>query len=452
MLTSGATKRKAAAMLWRGAAAVGLCLVLMPAPAEATIVYRHGNEIWAMNDNGSGAHALITEAMTPGMDQGLFAPSVNPNGGGLVAFDGGTTVNRDAFLADTCFNPLVGYATSCPITHYGYNAHGIYTWSAGTVTRVSGHPAPCAAADGCTTDDEYPMPITSHSLSFDYQTISGRQKMGDLVTTTRIYTVNTDGSSRTAYATPCLGAVVRAVGVDWAQPSTAAYNGCSDASHYGTINATSGGATTVVARTPIPYERFGDFAYSPDGAAIVAFSEPDFSGDTHAGLYRYSSSGSGSPERELLRYSGTPFGSPHYVGADRIVFSAGKNLWSIPAACDACAFPGDATQLTTDGADDSPVWTSAALIGGSSGGSGGSGGGSGGGGGSAGSGGGGGSGGSGATRAPGAGECVHRRARCPQSWLQADCGGDAPLIGTRSAGHLRSPLLLCEIACRLPAS
>ena len=40
--------------------------LLAPSLASATIVYRHGGDIWTMNDNGSGAHALMTTAQIPG--------------------------------------------------------------------------------------------------------------------------------------------------------------------------------------------------------------------------------------------------------------------------------------------------------------------------------------------------------------------------------------------------
>jgi hypothetical protein len=34
-------------------------LLMMPSIAAATIVDRHNGDIWAMNDDGSGAHALV---------------------------------------------------------------------------------------------------------------------------------------------------------------------------------------------------------------------------------------------------------------------------------------------------------------------------------------------------------------------------------------------------------
>ena len=53
------------------------------------------------------------------------------------------------------------------------------------------------------------------------------------------------------------------------------------------------------------------------------------------------------------------------IGSSKILFRANYNLWTIPASCgrpSPCHFPADATQLTSDGTqetqDSEPSWTS----------------------------------------------------------------------------------------------
>lgn len=351
------------------AGCIALLLGLAPG-ARATIVYRHGSDIWAMNDDGSGPHALVSAAQTPGMDQGLDHPAVDPRGGAVVAFEGSTHAFSD-FFNDTCYGT---YVYACPITHYGLNATGIYTWSAGTVTRLSGAPRLCAVPDGCTSLDINPVPVAGGPIYFDLNTYSGRLRQGDFVAGSRIYRMNLDGSGRTDYGTACDDATfLDTAAPNWANPAQIAYNGCQDSStYYGELMLGSGGsAATLIGRTALPSAWFEAFSFAPDGSSIVAYDNSFSSSANDAGLYLFSPSGSGAPVRELLAAptdtsdpsfpSALRFSSPHFVGAKTIVFGAQGNIWSIPASCNACAFPAGATQLTNDGQDADPSWTSAAL-------------------------------------------------------------------------------------------
>jgi hypothetical protein len=349
-------------------------MLLGAAPgAQATIVYRNGSDIWAMNDNGSGAHVLVSGAQTPGMDQGLDHPAVDPNGGTVVAFEGTTQAFTDSFH-DTCYG---SYVYACPITHYGLNATGIYTWSAGSVTRLSGAPGPCAAHDGCTTLDINPVPIAGGSIYFDLNTYSGRLSQGDFVAGSRIYRMNRDGSGRADYGTACDDATfLDTIAPNWANPAQIAYNGCQDSSSDdGELMLGSGGpggsGATLIAHTALPGAWFEAFSFAPNGSSIVAYDNSFSSRANHAGLYLLRPSASGAPVRELLAAptdtsdpsfpSALRFSSPHFVGANTIVFGAEGDIWSIPASCNACAFPAGATALTRDGQDADPAWTSAPL-------------------------------------------------------------------------------------------
>ena len=344
-------------------------LALAAGSAQATIVYRHGSDIWVMADNGANPHALVTASQTPGMDQGLDQPAVDPNGGTVVAFEGTTHANSD-FFNDTCYS---GYYYSCAITHYGFNATGVYTYSAGTITRISAPPKLCATPDGCTTLDINPVPVTGGPIYFDANDYSGRLSQGDFVASSHIYRMNLDGSARADYGTACDNAIfLDTVAPDWANPAQIAYNGCQDGSDYGLLTLGSGGtAGTVVGRTALASATFESLSFAPDGSSIVAYDNSYRSGVNDGGLYLFSPAGSGAPIRELLvsptdntdpSFPGAlRFSSPHFVGAGTIVFAAQGNIWSIPASCNACSFPANATQLTTDGQDGAPAWTSATL-------------------------------------------------------------------------------------------
>ena len=60
------------------------------------------------------------------------------------------------------------------------------------------------------------------------------------------------------------------------------------------------------------------------------------------------------------------FFTPRFMGTDKIVFVAQGSVWSIPAACNHCSFPGDATKLYDGGSTAATqasgvVWTAATI-------------------------------------------------------------------------------------------
>jgi hypothetical protein len=351
--------------------ALAAALLLVPAVAQATIVYVHDGNIWAMNDNGSGQHQVVSVLQTPGMDQGLAAPNVDPNGGKVVAFEGTTHANSD-FFNDTCY--VAGFFESCPITHYGFNSTGIYTWNAGVVQRLSGAPKLCAVPDGCTTMDINPEPTNSGALYFNLNTYSGRLSQGDFVAGSRIYKMTFAGGGRTDYGSPCNDSFLDVGAPNWKNESELVYN-CGDAGSQGHLVVSSGGTGggRDVGDAALSFGSFDAPAFSPDGTLIVAFdnsfqTDPSVVNDT--GLYLFSPTGSGAPIRKLMTSpeddsSGSPeethIDTPHFIGSSSIVFGLGGNIWTIPASCNNCSFPADAHQLTSDGKDSDPAWTSATL-------------------------------------------------------------------------------------------
>jgi hypothetical protein len=323
-----------------------------------------------MNDDGSDPHVLVPASADPAMGEGFSSAAVDPNAGSTVAFDGATLANEQSFLNDECYNAISGFYNICPTYHYGFNYVGAYTLINGAVKRLTAAAVPSGCPDGCTTADDYPQPVPSGSVFFDYFQSSGRTGSyggtgGDYESSNAVWTMQADGSSRTKYAAlPCTGAlfaggITTDIALDWASPATVAFNGCNDSTtHTPVIDTANGTSISPIAAAPSGVSSFSDFAFSADGTQLVAAA----SGYKLTGLYLYGS-GSTTPVRQLLSSpTGTVgFSSPHFLGSGSIVFSAQDNIWTIPASCNGCVFPTDATQLTTDGQSAGPAWTSAAV-------------------------------------------------------------------------------------------
>ncbi|MBN9624575.1 MAG: hypothetical protein J0H06_16860, partial [Actinobacteria bacterium] len=136
-----------------------LCAALLAVaatPAAAgQIVYAHGPDIWAMNDDGSGAHPAVTVAQVPGMSS-IGDPAVFPGGGTSIAFEGTTL----AYLAPVGSGP----AGSC-----GLNCTGVYTAAGGAVTRVSYAAAPCGPSPSwCDSFSISPAWTADGRIAYEY--------------------------------------------------------------------------------------------------------------------------------------------------------------------------------------------------------------------------------------------------------------------------------------------
>ena len=133
------------ALLISVAAPASIGATVAPAVAATVggqIVFDHGDDIWAANPDGSGAHVLVT-AKQVGMDH-LGEPATAPDGKVLL-FTGWTDHNE--------------MSSSHGVVFWGNHWHGTYELRNGVVRRLSPKPAAAKNADGS------PRPIDTS----DYQ-------------------------------------------------------------------------------------------------------------------------------------------------------------------------------------------------------------------------------------------------------------------------------------------
>lgn len=414
-------------MGWRGRwsavvviAVVSAVALALASIASAQMVFDVGNDIWASNDDGSGAHLLVTAASL-GMDQGLGDPAVAPHGSTLL-FDGSTHAN-----------PFVDPLSSS--VFYGDNAAGVYALSGGTVTRLSGPPRSTGTASE--SDELVPEPASGGVYVYEheecvpqttYYNLPGKYCGGWL----RYAPISSGAAEASAFATECDG--------DMGIPSTppadpspdpasgslrVAYVGCEQAEqdqagittdHDQLIVSGPGGQGKVtVALAPGASNAasgdpdMADPSWSPDGSELVVYNAggTDFDPQTSqttttpGGLYVFSDLTQTNAGRlvleDPLNGDGTAdrIRSPRFTGAGTIVFVLDGSIYSIPASCSDCTM-ASATKLRDGGTDASTQsfsvgWTSGSVAPAKAGSGGGGSGGSGGGGGSGGSGGTGGS-------------------------------------------------------------
>ena len=118
--------------------------------------------------------------------------------------------------------------------------------------------------------------------------------------------------------------------------------------------------------------------WSPGGTELVdsLWTQAPGSGVYTAGIWGFSPTAAGAhhliladPNPPTAQYQPGTFGQTAFAGPNEIVFAdrADGNLWEVPANCNACSFPANAHQLTTDGTasagDGSPVWTGQTIAG-----------------------------------------------------------------------------------------
>lgn len=310
-----------------------------PAASTGTIVWAKGGQIWAMNADGSNPRVLIPLSAAPGMNA-LTDPAVHPNGR-LVAFNANTTANRVVNYAMCGVYP---YQYPCNTTHYGFNATGTYRWDNGAVTRLTGAPAYCY---NCSSGDDTPEPRADGHLVYRLQMCTGFLS--------GIYDCVASIKTTAGQSYPTCDEVVDPS----ANPVAAgqvAYTGCW---------TTSGDAAVVVTGP----DRVGEHVVGCDDQSQ---RDPSWSlaGDqvvvaedgVDPGLWVYGASNtacfSGSVRYAVVAPTSVPFSSPRFTGDGRIIFEAQGEIWSVPATCNTCAFPAQATQLTTGANNYDPAWTS----------------------------------------------------------------------------------------------
>ena len=322
----------------RGIAVLGFAALFAFAvaqPASATIVYEHGEEVWAMNDDGSDQRRLA-EGGSLGMEAGLDDPHVAPNGS-TVVFEGSTNRNYH-----TC-------GGGSP--YWGLHTTGVHRWRDGVVSRSTQSPAPHQCASSWHLDPE--ARTDGRVLNLFWSKVDGSQLK-------TFQSGPQDGPADSFVPTGCEN------DIDLADPSPNPAN----PAQYVYLGCEGGGGDSAIAVSQGSTHQgfsFDDAAqigvgWRSDGGLVAAIER-----GTEPGIWTYTPiPGNANPVHVLDGTFGSNIGDDlSFAGAgnERILFPANGDIWSIPASCTAatCSFPASATRLTTSGQNENPSWTSAAL-------------------------------------------------------------------------------------------
>ena len=317
----------------RGTAVLGFAALFAFAaaqPASATIVYEHGNEIWAMNDDGSDQRQLAAGAPL-GMEAGVGNPHVAPNGS-TVVFEGSTNRNYH-----TCAGG---------IQYWGNHAIGVYRWRDGAIARLTEAPSPGQCLTTFHTDPE--ATTNGRVLNIYWAIASGNNLRG-------FQSGTQDGPAEGSTPTGCDNDIdLEDPSPNPANPAQFAYLGCEGGGGSQAIGLTQGSSHQGLSFDDAPQRAV---AWRSDGGLVVA-SE----GGTEPGIWTYTPTpGNPNPVHVL---NGDFAGDVGFAGVanDRILFSSGGDIWSIPASCTAASCSmANATRLTTSGSNEHPSWTSGSL-------------------------------------------------------------------------------------------
>ena len=298
--------------------------------ASATIVYKHGNEVWAMNDDGSDQRVLATPDPL-GMEAGLGDPHVAPNGS-TVVFSGSTNRNYH-----TC---------GAGVQYWGQHASGIYRWRDGVVTRLSQAPS---GQPTCITSIHAEPEATTNGRVLNELLLNVNGTFGH-----GFQSGTQEGPADANNPTACDNAVGLAdPSPNPANPDQFAYLGCTGGGGQDAVAVSQGSTHTTPVVDDSSQRSVG---WRSDGGRLVV-SE----GGTEPGLWTYNPASPVAPVHVL----NGEFSGVNFAGAndERLVFSSAGEIWSVPASCTAatCSFPASATRLTPAGANDHPSWTSNAL-------------------------------------------------------------------------------------------
>ena len=364
-----------------GACAVGAMLALLgPAQAGATIVYRHGTDIWAMNDDGSGVHALVTAANFAGVGPWTIGhPDVLPNGDTIVL-----TATTQAYDD----GPSGGPAGAC-----GLDCSGTYELVNNTLTRLTAAAAPCGASQQwCTSFETEPRLTADGLVAYQYfittwqyscvilpcswsfvpggsatklETRSVSDGSGVSEWTHSTGSSNNQSLSINPYPTP-----------DPADPTLMAYAediSCNPTCLFDVhVGNRDGTLDRVVVGDDAP---FHSLAWTSDGSALI-----DVEAGTQAGIWTYDPTATNpsktftwlladpQPYNSSNPYS-TSIGQARYMAPGQVLFDQNADLYDISlSACASSATTAaagctmsDATRLTSNGDNHEAVWTSAAL-------------------------------------------------------------------------------------------
>ena len=350
-------------------------LALASSASAGQIVWSASNGIWAMNDDGTAPHELISGAspqLATLLPSGtIWSPDVFQNGGTTVLFLGRTTA----------FAPS-GQPTAC-----GADCSGSFALSNGVLAALG---PPAGPAAGTAYGEAQPR------ITLDGQELFSSSLMTGIVGSSIGATANalverplTAGAQVTPWSNTSTETEA-ASGFDGApdptDPTQAAWveqqacnftfqgqSACQYAVHVGG----SGASAAPVAIYDKEYENstYGlgqgptSLAWSPDGIDLLMVDP--FAPNT--GIYEFAAAGDPASKvvtEVIAQPAGWTFGQARFAGS-KIVFDAHQHvgttttgdIFSIPASCTVttCTFPVSATNLTNDPPANSsdPAWTSA---------------------------------------------------------------------------------------------
>ena len=352
-------------------------LALAPAASAGQIVWSVNNGIWAMNDDGSQPHELIS-GVAPQLAASLpagtvAAPDVFQNGGRTVLFLGQTSA----------FAPA-GQPAAC-----GADCSGSYALSNGTLNELGPVAAPSSGAAYYETQPRLTAAGQELFSSALYTGITGNSTgvpltalveraiaAGSAVTPWSDTSTETvpgsgfDGAPDPADASQA--AWVEAQGCHFTLPANGLPT-CQYAVHAGPLSA-GNAAVAIYDNEYVSANGRGptSLSWSSDGRNLLMVDP--YAPNT--GIYEFAVAGdpNGTPPKPVTEVIAQPagwtFGQARFAGS-KIVFDAHQQLdgkptgdiYTMSANCTAtsCLFPASATNLTNDAAANSadPAWTSA---------------------------------------------------------------------------------------------
>ena len=347
---------------WTAGLAVSLLLALAPPALAGQIVFSRGGDVWVMQDDGANPRPIVAKGDTatfidgsggtPEQVSDLSRPSVDEPTG-TVLFDGYHDSNDDKWC--------------------GLRCTAVYKWTGGAPVRMGLDPY---TADDFTHFESEAEPLGDGRFVFNNWGCHD----GAYITCTvknEIQSLGDDASDgkleRTALKSErCddrLG-----LGDPAPNPRNTSqfvyscgsrYDPDQGKSVYELIVAT-GGAEAVVSADD--YEQ-DEPSFRPDGARIVAVEEGE-----DAGLFELNPAATNDKRRIVAAPANFILSSPRYIGNDTILFEGrtdtdgnestdASNLYTAPASCTDCPFPGGVRQLTFDGDSGDPAWTARAQVG-----------------------------------------------------------------------------------------
>jgi hypothetical protein len=380
---ASALRRGRSARIALVCAIVGVCslcpLALASTASAGQIVWSANNAIWAMSDNGTHPHELlsgVSPQVAASLPSGtLSEPDIYQNGGTTVLFLGQTNAFAPSSEPKAC----------------GADCSGTYALSNGLLTELGPPPAPAAGTAYFETQPRVTADGQEVFSSALWSAISGGSIGASATALVERQiaagaTVNawSNTSSETQPASGYDGApdpadATRAAWVEQQTCSfiftvgTVSHNACQYAIHVGGLSVGSAPVAVYDKEWSSSATGFGQgptsLAWSPDGANLLMVDP--FAPNT--GIYAFPAVGDPATKKVievLVQPPGWTFGQARFAGS-KIVFDAHQqvgttttgDIFTIPANCTTltCTFPASATNLTNDPAANSedPSWTSA---------------------------------------------------------------------------------------------